>query len=191
MDTTSANESIQQLLREAGADAVSDDLISVSPEGVEAQADWASLESPETYVGYQQGHDFASPGGVTINEPRTYSVPDPLRLNSWALSGDWTIEGRAAVLNRAGGGIKFRFHARDVNLVLRSRTQETPVPFRVLLDGAPPGPAHGLDVDDDGNGTLVQPRLYQLVRQPGAITDRTFEITFLGGGVEAYVFTFG
>ncbi len=181
---------IQQLLRDAGGDAVSEDLISVIPDGIEAQADWGTLESPETYVGYQQVRNFASPEGVTIDEARTYSVPDPLRLNSWALSGDWTIEGRATVLNRAGGSIAYRFKARDVNLVLRSR-DATAVPFRVLLDGAPPGAAHGLDVDDQGNGTLVQPRLYQLIRQPGSIADRTFEITFDGAGVEAYVFTFG
>jgi len=119
-------------------------------------------------------------------------VPDVLRLNSWALSGEWTVEGRASVLNRAGGRIAYRFHARDVHLVLRSRTQGTSVPFRVLLDGTPPGADHGLDVDDQGHRRLVQPRLYQLVRQSGSmINDRTFEITFLAGGVEAYVFTFG
>ncbi|MET0938420.1 MAG: redoxin domain-containing protein [Gaiellaceae bacterium] len=182
---------IQQLLRDAGGDAVSEDLSSVTPDGIEAQADWGTLESPETYVGYQQGRNFASPEGVTVDGERTYSVPDPLRLNSWALSGDWTFEARATILNRAGGAIAFRFHARDVNVVLRSRTRDTPVPFRVLLDGASPGAAHGLDVDDHGNGTLVRPRLYQLVRQPGSIADRTFEIRFDDAGVEAYVFTFG
>jgi thiol-disulfide isomerase/thioredoxin len=181
---------IQQLLRDAGADSVGEDLVSVDGEGLEAQADWSTLESPETYVGYQQGRNFASPGGVTIDEARTYSLPDPLGVNSWALSGDWTVEGRASVLNRAGGSIAFRFHARDVHLVLRSR-EGTEVPFRVLLDGAAPGVAHGLDVDEDGEGTVVEPRLYQLVRQQGTITDRTFEITFDGAGVEAYVFTFG
>ncbi len=181
---------IQQLLRDAGRDGVSDDFVSVAGEGLEAQADWATLESPESYIGYNQGHGFASPGGVTIDEPRTYSLPDPLRLNSWALSGDWAVEGRASVLHRPGGTIAFRFHARDVHLVLRSRDGAT-VPFRVLLDGAPPGSAHGLDVDEDGNGMLVHPRLYQLIRQSGPIMDRTFEITFDGAGVEAYVFTFG
>jgi hypothetical protein len=181
---------IQMLLRAAGHEDIGDDVVSITPDGFETQADWQDLESPETYVGYQQGRSFASPGGVTIDEPRTYSLPDPLRLNSWALSGDWTIEGRASVLDRAGGTIAFRFHARDVNLVVRSR-DGTSVPFSVLLDGAPPGAAHGLDVDDDGNGTLVQPRLYQLIRQQGSISDRTFEITFQGAGVEAYVFTFG
>ena len=181
---------IQQLLRDAGGETVSDDLISVVPDGVEAQADWATVESPETYVGYQHGRNFASPEGATIDHPRTYSVPDPLQLNSWALSGDWTVEGQATVLNRAGGAIAFRFRARDVNLVLRSR-DVTAVPFRVVLDGAPPADAHGLDVDDQGNGTLVRPRLYQLIRQPGSISDRTLEITFDDDGVEAYVFTFG
>jgi thiol-disulfide isomerase/thioredoxin len=181
---------IQRLLREAGRDEISEDLITVSGDGLEAQADWANVESPETYLGYQQGHNFASPGGSTVDEPRSYSVPDPLRLNSWAASGQWTIEGRASVLKQAGGRIVYRFHARDVHLVLRSR-EGTTVPFLVQLDGAPPGVAHGLDVDEGGSGTLVQPRLYQLIRQRGAITDRTFEITFLEPGVEAYVFTFG
>jgi hypothetical protein len=181
---------IQQLLTETGGDAVSEDLISVIPDGIEAQADWGTLESPETYVGYQQGRNFASPEGLTIDEANTYSVPDPLRLNSWALSGDWIVESRGCALNEAGGAISFRFHARDVNLVLRSRTGDA-VPFRVLVDGDPPGAAHGLDVDEEGNGTVVRPRLYQLVRQPGSIADRTFEITFLAPGVEAYVFTFG
>jgi hypothetical protein len=181
---------IQQLLRDVGARA-DDGLVAVGGDGLEAQAAWESLESPETYLGYQQGHDFASPGGVTVDEPRDYSLPDELMLNSWALAGNWTVEGRASVLNSADGRIAFRFHARDVHLVLRSRSPETTVPFRVLLDGDPPGAAHGLDVDEEGVGTVVQPRLYQLVRQPGPITDRTFEITFLAPGVEAYVFTFG
>jgi Thioredoxin like C-terminal domain len=113
-----------------------------------------------------------------------------LQLNTWALAGNWTIQERASVLNEAGGRIAFRFHARDVHLVLRSRAG-TAVAFRVLVDGEAPGPAHGLDVDEQGRGTLVQPRLYQLVREPGSITDRTFEIAFLDAGVEAYVFTFG
>jgi hypothetical protein len=180
---------IQQLLRDAGSE-VGDDLISIVPQGVEAQADWATLGSPETYVGYQQGRNFASPEGVTVDESRTYSVPSPLQLNSWALSGEWTVGGRAAVLERAGGSIAYRFHGRDVNLVLRSR-EGTPVPFRVLLDGEAPGAGHGLDVDEHGQGTVVEPRLYQLVRQPGSDSDRTFEIVFDGAGVEAYVFTFG
>jgi thiol-disulfide isomerase/thioredoxin len=181
---------IQELLRRAGHEDVDDELVSVDPEGLEVQADWANLNSPESYLGYEQGRSFASPGGAALDEPRTYEIPADLRLNAWALSGDWTIEGGASVLNNADGRIAFRFHARDVHLVLRSRTGE-PVPFRVLVDGDAPGDAHGLDVDEEGLGALVQPRLYQLIRQRGSIADRTFEIAFMGAGVEAYAFTFG
>ena len=182
---------IQQLLGEAGHEGIGNDLVSVAPDGLEAQADWADLESPETYLGYQQVQNFASPGGAELDEPRPYVAPDSLKLNQWALSGDWTIERRASVLNRAGGRIAFRFHARDVHLVMRQRERGTSVPFRVLVDGEPPGDAHGVDVDQEGHGTLVRPRLYQLFRERGSITDRTFEITFLAPSVEAYVFTFG
>jgi thiol-disulfide isomerase/thioredoxin len=181
---------IQQLLREAGVDGITDDLVSPTPEGFEAQADWTNLRAPETYLGYTQGQNFASRGGAEIGVPSAYATPEMLMLNQWALAGDWTIESGASVLNAADGRIAFRFHARDVHLVLRSR-EETRVPFSVLLDGAPPRAAHGLDVDENGEGTLVQPRLYQLVRQQGPITDRTFEITFHRAPVEAYVFTFG
>jgi thiol-disulfide isomerase/thioredoxin len=182
---------VQRLLREAGAEGVGDALVAVAPDGFEAQADWTNLASPETYLGYEQTQNFASPGGVAFDEPRTYVAPDSLRLNQWALSGEWTVERGAAVLNQADGGIAFRFHARDVHLVLRSPEPGVPVPFRVLINGEPPRDAHGLDVDDEGHGTVTQPRLYQLVRERGPITDRTFEITFLASGVEAYVFTFG
>jgi len=182
---------IQRLLREAGRDGVGDEIVSLAGAGFEAQADWANLESPETYLGYEQGWNFASPGGARVDESRAYVTPESLKLNEWALSGDWTIERRACVLDEPDGGIAFRFHARDVHLVLRLREAGTPVPFRVTVDGEPPGDAHGLDVDEDGAGTVVHPRLYQLIREPGSITDRTFEITFLAPGVEAYVFTFG
>jgi thiol-disulfide isomerase/thioredoxin len=181
---------IQHLLREAGSEGIDAELVSITPEGLEAQADWPNLGSPETYLGYQQGQSLDSPNGVAYDEPRGYVAPESLQLNTWALAGDWTIEERAIVLNEAGGRIVFRFHARDVHLVLRSRAGAA-VPFRVAVDGDAPGDAHGLDVDEDGNGTLVQPRLYQLVREAEEITDRTFEITFLDAGVEAYVFTFG
>jgi thiol-disulfide isomerase/thioredoxin len=182
---------IQRLLREAGRDGVGDDLVSVVGEGFETQADWASLESPETYLGYEQGWNFASPGRAALDEARTYESPEALGLNQWALSGSWTIERRACVLNEADGGIAFRFHARDVHLVMGPRAGGTSLPFRVTVDGGPPGDAHGLDVDEQGSGTVVQPRLYQLIRQSGSIRDRTFEITFGAPGVEAYVFTFG
>jgi thiol-disulfide isomerase/thioredoxin len=182
---------VQQLLREAGRDGIGDDLVSVEPDGFEAQADWANLRSPETYLGYAQGQNFASPGGAELDEPRSYVVPDGLTLNRWGLGGEWTIERRAAVLNRADGRIAFRFHARDVNLVMGPRPRDASASFRVLVDGGPPGAAHGLDVDEEGQGTLSEQRLYQLVREPGSISDRTFEIVFLEPGAEAYVFTFG
>jgi thiol-disulfide isomerase/thioredoxin len=182
---------IQRLLREAGGEGIGDDLVSVTADGLEAQADWTNLGSPETYLGYEQAQNFASPGGAAFDEPRTYMAPDSLTLNHWALSGDWTIERRASVLNRADGRIAFRFHARDVHLVMRQRERGTSVALRVLVDGAPPGDAHGLDVDAQGHGTLLEPRLYQLIRRRGSVTDRTFEMTFLAPGVEAYVFTFG
>jgi thiol-disulfide isomerase/thioredoxin len=181
---------IQHLLREGAGEGIDNELVSVAPDGFEAQADWTNLRSPETYLGYAQGQNLESPDGVAYDEPRSYVAPDSLQLNTWALAGNWTIEGRASVLNEAGGRIAFRFHARDVHLVLRSRAG-TAVPFRVLVDGEAPGAAHGLDVDEEGRGTLVEPRLYQLVREPGSITDSTFEVAFLDAGVEAYVFTFG
>jgi len=181
---------IQLLLREAGRGDVGDGLVSVDAEGLEVQADWANLESSETYLGYEQAQNFASPGGAGFDEPRTYVVPD-LGLNRWALSGNWTIERGASVLNDADGRIAFRFHSRDVHLVMGPRSRGTSVPFRVLVDGELPGDAHGFDVDEQGHGTVSQQRLYQLIREPGSITDRTFEITFLAPGVEAYVFTFG
>ena len=179
------------MLRQAGRDAVGDELVSIAPDGFEAQADWATLGSPETYLGYLQGQNFASPGDADLNERRTYVLPDQLDLNEWALAGDWTVGQRATVLNGENGQIAFRFHARDVNLVLGPRERGASVPFRVLIDGEPPGDAHGLDVDREGYGAVTEQRLYQLVRERGRISDRTFEITFLAAGVEAYVFTFG
>ena len=182
---------IQRLLNESGRDNVPRDLVSVAPTGLEAQADWASLRSPETYLGYEQARGFASPGAAVIDQTHAYVALDRLNLNHWALAGDWTIQRRASVLDRAGGRILFRFHARDVNLVMGPATSAASVPFQVLLDGEPPRNAHGLDVDGQGTGTAARQRLYQLIRQPEAITDRTFEITFLAPGIEAYVFTFG
>jgi hypothetical protein len=180
------------LLRQAGGNGVGDDVASIAPDGLEAQADWTNLESPETYLGYLQGQNFASPGDAELDERRTYALPDRLNLNAWALAGDWTVGRRASVLNDANGQIAFRFHARDVHLVMGPREPGASVPFRVLVDGEPPGDAHGgLDVDQEGYGTVAQQRLYQLVRERGQVSDRTFEITFLAPGVEAYVFTFG
>jgi thiol-disulfide isomerase/thioredoxin len=159
--------------------------------GVEAEADWEHLRSPETYLGYLRTEHFASPRGAAIDERRAYELPGQLRVNHWALGGEWTIDRERAVLDAAGGQIAFRFHARDAHLVM-SPGARGPIPFRVLLDGAAPGPAHGVDVDEDGNGVLRDGRMYQLARVPGPeIRDRTLEVTFLEPGAEAYVFTFG
>ena len=182
---------IQQLLDEAGNGGIGDELVSVDGRGAEAGADWANLRSPENYVGYERTENFASPGGALLDERRVYSAPTQLRLNSWALSGDWTVEKQATVLNEANGRIAYRFHARDLHLVMGPAARGTSVRFRVLIDGQSPGAAHGIDVDDQGNGTATEQRLYQLVRQPKPVADRQFEIEFLDAGVEAYAFTFG
>ena len=182
---------IQRLLGEAGRGGAGDELVSVAADGFEAQADWANLGSPETYLGYEQAQNFASPAGASPGEGHSYVAPDRLKLNHWALAGDWTLEKRASVLNQADGRITVRFHARDVHLVMGPPERGTSVPFRVLLDGDTPGSAHGVDIDEDGHGAVAQQRLHQLIRQEGPIDDRTFEITFLAPGVEAYAFTFG
>jgi hypothetical protein len=165
-------------------------LVDVEGTGVEAEADWAELRTPETYVGYGRGEHFASPDGAAFEERSSYHLPANLPVNHWALSGDWTIGREKAALDGAAGSIAFRFRARDANLVL-DRSAPEPIPFRVLLDGAPPGPSHGVDVDADGAGVLGEGRLYQLVRQHDGVRERTAEITFDGAGAQAYVFTFG
>ena len=167
------------------------DLVSVDGEGDEAAADWPRLNTPETYLGYERTDSFASPGGIGLGETRVFAAPERLHLNHWALSGNWTMRGDHVVLNEAGGRILFRFHSRDVHLVLRRADGGRPAPFRVLLDGDAPGAAHGVDVDGGGKGLLDDDRLYQLVREPGSVHERTFEIAFDEPGVEAYVFTFG
>jgi thiol-disulfide isomerase/thioredoxin len=158
--------------------------------GVEAEADWNHLRSPETYLGYRRGERFASPGGAAYDERSAYTLPGHLRDNHWALAGEWTAGPECVVLDRPGGTLACRFHARDAHLVLSARTG-APVPFRVLIDGAAPGPAHGVDVDENGDGLLRDGRMYQLVRQRGTIRDRTVEVTFSSPGAEAYAFTFG
>ena len=182
---------VQRLLLDAGAEGVAEDLVSVDALGVEAAADWDSLWSPENYLGYERSEGFASPDGAVLDTPHVYAAPARLRLNQWALGGDWTVKRGATVLNQAEGRILYRFHARDLHLVMAPPARGTPVRFRVLLDGQPPGAAHGADVDDQGNGTLTDPRLYQLLRQPGPVAEHTFEITFGDPGVQAYAFTFG
>jgi thiol-disulfide isomerase/thioredoxin len=182
---------IQQLLAEAGSTGAGTEPVSVDARGLEVPADWATLRSPENYTGYERTEGFASPGGAGPSKPHVYAVPARLGLNQWALSGDWTMEEEATTLNAANGQIACRFHARDLNLVMGPAASETPVRCRVLIDGQPPGEAHGSDVDRDGNGTVTQQRVYQLIRQPGPIAERTFEIIFLDPGAQAFCFTFG
>ncbi len=175
---------IQQLL------GIEREFVSVEGLGVEAEADWDNLRSPETYLGFGRSQHFASPEGAGFDEPRAYRLPGYLGFNQWALAGEWTIGSEKVVLDRAGGSIAYRFQARDANLVLSSGAR-VPIPFRVLFDGEAPGPSHGVDVDEDGNGVLRDGRMYQLVREHDAVRERILEITFLEPGAEAYVFTFG
>jgi len=190
-DYAESERVIQQLLSEAGAAGIGHDLVSVDPRGAEVAADWSDLRSVENYVGYEKADGFASPGGVARDARRVYTVPVELALNQWALLGEWTIGPEVAVLQKARGRIAYRFHARDLNLVMGSASPGAPVRFRVLIDGHPPGPARGSDIDGQGNGAATEPRLYQLVRQPKPIEDRLFEVEFLDPGVEALAFTFG
>jgi thiol-disulfide isomerase/thioredoxin len=182
---------IQQLLLEAGAEGVDPDLVGVEPQGFEVAADWGSLRTPETYLGYGRSAGFASPEHARFNGPQSYPEPARLRLNEWAPAGNWTLTQQAATLNEGGGRIAFQFQARDVNLVMGPSARGSSVPFRVLLDGTDPTGAQGFDIDERGNGTVAGQRLYQLIRQTGVIRERRFEIEFLDAGVEAYCFTFG
>jgi len=166
------------------------ELVPVEGLGVEAEADWDQLRTPETYLGYGRSERFASPDTAGFDDRHAYELPEHLRFNHWALAGEWTIGREHVLLEQAGGSIAYRFDARDAHLVLSPGTHE-PIPFRVLVDGEPPGPSHGVDVDDDGNGVLEHGRLYQLVRAHDAVRERTLEITFLESGAEAYAFTFG
>jgi thiol-disulfide isomerase/thioredoxin len=181
---------IQQLLTEAGASGVGHELVSVDARGIEAAADWGSLRSPENYVGYERTENFASPGGAVPGESHVYALPARLGLNQWALAGDWTMDEQPTTLNTANGRIAYRFHARDLHLVM-GPAPGTSVRFHVLIDGEPPSDAHGTDIDGQGNGTAADQRLYQLIRQPGQITDHTVEISFPDPGIQLYSFTFG
>jgi len=182
---------IQQLLSEAGKGGSGPELVSVDARGAEVAAAWSDLKSPENYVGYARTENFASAGGAARDKRRVYSIPARLKLNQWALAGDWTVQKDRTLLNNPDGRIAYRFHARDLHLVMGPAASGTSVRFRVLIDGKPPGNAHGFDVDDQGNGTATEQRLYQLIRQTQPIADRQFEIQFLDPGVEAFAFTFG
>jgi thiol-disulfide isomerase/thioredoxin len=182
---------ILQLLAEAGVGGSRNEPVRVDASGAEAAADWNDLKSGENYVGYERTESFSSSGGARPDKRHEYSVPQRLDLNCWALSGIWTMGREAIALNQANGRIAYRFHARDLHLVMGPAAPGTSARFRVLLDGRPAGNAHGVDVDDQGNGTVTEARMYQLIRQPAPIVDRQFEIEFLDSGVEAFSFTFG
>jgi thiol-disulfide isomerase/thioredoxin len=190
-DYDRSEQIIQRLLTDAGSGGVGQDLVAVEADGVEAEADWDSLWSPENYLGFERSENFASANGAVLDTPHRYAAPTQLRLNHWALSGGWTVKRQAIVLNEPDGRIVYRFQARDLHLVMAPPAPGTSVRFQVLLDGQPPAAAHGTDADDEGNGTLTEPRLYQLIRQPDPVAERTFEVTFLDPGVQAYAFTFG
>jgi thiol-disulfide isomerase/thioredoxin len=182
---------IQQVLAEAGISGIAHELVSVDAQGTEVAADWGDLRSPENYVGDARTENFASPGAAVVDQPRVYATPAHFSLNQWALAGEWTVGREATLLNEANGRIVYRFHARDLHLVMGPAARGTSVRFRVFLDGQAAGAAHGSDVDDQGNGTVTDQRLYQLIRQPKPIADRQFEIEFLDAGVQAFAFTFG
>lgn len=186
-----AERVLHQLLAEAGAANVSRELSTVNGRGLEAAADWDNLKSPENYVGYARTEGFASRGGAVRDKRSAYTPPARLSLNQWALSGDWTMNKEASASNAANGRVVYRFHARDVHLVMGPAKPGTTVRFRVLVDGRPPGAARGGDLDERGTGTVVQQRLYQLIRQQQRIVERQIEIEFLDPGVELYAFTFG
>jgi thiol-disulfide isomerase/thioredoxin len=190
-DYVRSEEVIQQLLTEAGAAGIGRDVVSADFSGYEAPADWPDQASDENYLGYERSNNFSSPGGAAKDTSHAYSLPERFGLNDWALSGEWIVGKQAVLLSKAGGRIAYHFHARDLHLIAGPATAGRPVRFRVLLDGRAPGAAHGLDVDERGYGTVTEPRLYQLIRQPKPIVDRQFEIEFLDPGVAAYDFTFG
>jgi hypothetical protein len=182
---------IQQLLNENGATGIDASTVTPSGEGVEAATDFSDERSPETYVGYRQAERFASPGRAARDTPKSYSPPTAPSLNQWGLGGTWNIGAEAAVLDVAPGKIVFRFHSRDLHLVLAPARDDKPLRFKVTLDGKAPAENHGADIAPDGTGEVREPRLYQLIRQKAPIRDRTFEIEFLDPGVQALDFTFG
>lgn len=190
-DYAESEKIIQQLLAEAGKTGVSSNIVNVSASGAEAAADTADVQSPETYIGYERAQNFASTDPAAANTSHVYRLAPQLQLNQWGLTGNWTIGDQRAVLDAPGGTINYRFHARDLHLVLGPGPDGKPVRFRILIDGKAPGADHGVDVDAEGNGTVTEHRLYQLVRQSGTVADRTFEIQFLDPGVQAFAFTFG
>jgi hypothetical protein len=182
---------IQQLLTEASISGIEPGLVAPREAGAEVQADWDHLGSSETYLGYGQATGFASSPGLVPDVQQVYALPESVARNQWALTGAWTISSEATSSDEPGGRIAYRFIARDVNLVMGPLTPGPPVRFRVTLDGDASGDASGVDVQADGSGLLIEPRMYQLIRHPGSTIDRLFEIEFLDAGAQALCFTFG
>ena len=191
-DYDKAEAVLQSLLTEAGARGFDTAIVPVVGQGSEAAADWADLKTPETYTGYSRTERFASAGGIVPSERHVYTPPASLADNQWALAGDWTVSQEAARSNVGNASVLYRFHARDLHVVMgSSATNNQPVKIRVRIDGKPPGLAHGSDIDADGNGIVSEYRLYQLIRQSPPIETRQIEILFLDGGVELFSFAFG
>jgi thiol-disulfide isomerase/thioredoxin len=188
-DYIQGEKTIQQLLSQTRAGNISHDLVGINAPGIEAAADWNNLGSGENYLGYLRTENFSSPGGQMPDKHFAYKFPNRLALNQWAVSGDWTIQENVILLNQPHGQIAYQFHARDLHVVMGST--EKPVRFRVLIDDKPPDAAHGIDINEEGFGSVSEPRLYQLIRQTGPITDRRCTIEFLDPGLEAFSFTFG
>jgi thiol-disulfide isomerase/thioredoxin len=182
---------IQELLTEALAKNVPDQPVAIHPDGFEAAADWENLRSPENFLGYDRTQGFVSPGGITPDKQVQYKVPSRLKLNQWALSGEWIMGKENVRLSQGQGRLIYCFHARDLNIIMGPVKAGTLIKFRVLIDGNPPGPVHGLDVDSNGNGIVTEQRMYQIIRQAGSIKDRIFQIEFSDPEVEVYDFTFG
>lgn len=182
---------IRRLLTDAGQENLPPPLSAIEAKGVQSAADFSKVASPETYVGYSRASDFNSPGGFARDRLKHYATPDVLQRNQWALAGAWTVSPENAVLDAAGGSITFRFHARDLHLVLGPGSGGSPVRYRVTIDGQAPGSDGGVDVDANGEGVVREQRLYQLIRQSGSVRDRTFAIEFLDAGAQAFAFTFG
>lgn len=184
-----SERAIQQLLTEARSRDFDTGLVTAQGSGIEAAADWRSLQSPENYLGSDRTQGFASPGGSHPGKRRIYAPSPRLSLNEWSLTGEWTIEKQAVIAQTPNGRITLRFRARDLHLVMAPAAPGAR--FRVSIDGRPPEDAHGIDIDGQGNGVLTEPRLYQLIRQQGPVLSRTFEIEFLDAGASAFAFTFG
>jgi thiol-disulfide isomerase/thioredoxin len=190
-DYDQSEKVIQQLLMEAGARDIPSDLSPIQASGAELAADWANLRSTETYLGYQQTQHFSSPGGAVRDKRHQYLPAGKLGLNQWALLGDWTMGTEGDLLNAANGRLTYRFHARDVNLIMGPAARDGRLRFVVRIDGLPPGNAHGVDTDKEGNGVVTGKGMYQLIRQPGPITDRLIEVEFPDAGIEIFDLTFG